>query len=794
MSEPHADSSSNFSFTSFVVRDPPPTTSSQAQPAPSADLLPANAPQFPTIGETLGDFRLLAELGRGAQGRVFLAAQLSLADRPVVLKLSPCTGGEHLALARLQHTHIVPLYAMQDDAQRNLRILCMPYFGGTTLAHLLTALHQQPLLRLTGQHLIDTLDHSQTHTAETLLGRSPARQFLARATYVQAICGIGACLADALHYAHERGLVHLDIKPSNILVAADGQPMLLDFHLAQRPLRPGEPAPLAGATCRAGAPGRGLGGTLSYMAHEQQAAVCAATQQRPIPVAVDGRADIYSLGAVLYEALGGKHPYLPGISPPLHRRNPLVSPGLSDIVHKCLAYRASDRYPEATAVAADLRRHLADLPLRGVRNRSWAERWRKWRRRKPYQLALGVMLLAVLTALVGVGLVTVDHLGSQRETARRALARSQELLQKGQFPEAERVLRRGLSLIEQVPGNGALAQDLNEQLRRVENARNLASREEAARDLHHLADRVRFVYGLDARSVAGLSTLTNSCRALWQKRALILELAGPDSPPETAQRLRTDLLDLAICYADLCVEGATPGKNNAARREALGILDEAESLLGASPVLCRERQSHARALGVAEGQRCDQEARTAWEHYALGRSFLRWGDLEQAARELALALEQQPQGLWPNFYYGLCAARRGRHEEAVPAFSVCVGAAPEVAACYYNRALAFTALGRPAEALRDYTHALERDPHLAGAALNRGILHFKERQYPEARANLLLAIDEGADPAVVHYNLALIHKEQGQKDAARLELRLALESNPRHSEARTLLEALAREH
>src|SRR5262249_10194347 len=102
-------------------------------------------PGFPSTGETWADFYLLTELGRGAVGRVFLATQPALANRAVVLKVSTPDAREHLSLARLQHTHIVPLYAVHDDAPRNLRALCMPYFGGATLGHILEALRDKPV-------------------------------------------------------------------------------------------------------------------------------------------------------------------------------------------------------------------------------------------------------------------------------------------------------------------------------------------------------------------------------------------------------------------------------------------------------------------------------------------------------------------------------------------------------------------------------------------------------------------------------------------------------------------------
>ena len=96
-----------------------------------------STPAFPVAGDSVGGFRLLAVLGRGVRGRVFLAAQPALASRLVVLKLTPRDGREHLSLARLQHAHIVPLYWVQDLPDRDLRVMCMPYLGGTTLAHVM---------------------------------------------------------------------------------------------------------------------------------------------------------------------------------------------------------------------------------------------------------------------------------------------------------------------------------------------------------------------------------------------------------------------------------------------------------------------------------------------------------------------------------------------------------------------------------------------------------------------------------------------------------------------------------
>ena len=156
---------------------------------------------FPEVGELLSGFELVAELGRGASGRVFLALQNSLASRPVILKVTACVQEEHLALARLQHMNIVPLYSEEVLPSRNQRMLCMPYLGGATLARLLELLRDRPASTRSGKHLIDALDQAQLALPVQFPSQGPYRGTLARAPYVQAIAWIGACLADGLQYA-----------------------------------------------------------------------------------------------------------------------------------------------------------------------------------------------------------------------------------------------------------------------------------------------------------------------------------------------------------------------------------------------------------------------------------------------------------------------------------------------------------------------------------------------------------------------------------------------------------------
>ena len=672
-------------------------------------------PDYPTAGDTIGGFRLIEDLGRGARGRVYLATETDLSSRPVVLKLTPLDGAEHLLLARLQHTNIVPVYSVSDDPTRRVRVLCMPYFGRATLASALLALADVPLAARTGQQIVSVIDQQNAALDEVAPGAA-ALQMLSQVSYVEAACWIVASLADALQHAHEHGLVHLDVKPSNILLASDGQPMLLDFHLAREPLRPGVELPDR------------LGGTPGYMPPEQLAAMRSLSSSQPLTQPVDARADIFALGTVLHDLLAKSCPSDPTlqrdralqdasaaslIAPAnrhpasLRQLNPHLSVGLADIIAKCLATNPDDRYATAAALADDLRRHLTDLPLLGAPNRSWTERWHKWRRRHQHAVRVAGLWLMVLVAITA-GLAAAWLQVRQRtDQAVQALSLGRTQLEEHQTAAALATFEGALQMVEQVPYRRELADQLR---RQIADTRRLR----AVEQLRQVADQVRVQYGSTIPASQRPDQLASLCEEFWSKRSQIVASLSVNSE----SRVATDLLDIAIAWADLQVRLAPESELSTARRAALRTLDEAEQMFGPSPVL--EFQRHLFLNEIDEtSANLTLPCRTAWDHYALGRALLNLGQTEPAAAHLRTAVTLDPSGLWPNFTLGLCAHRLNRHDEAIACFSVCIGAAPPLAAPYYNRALSHRARGETHLAERDFAQARKLDPALAEAHHNR---------------------------------------------------------------------------
>ncbi len=247
------------------------------------------------VGDRLDEFELLALLGSGTFGKVFLALQRSM-QRLIAIKVTVDHGPEASTLAQLDHAHIVRVYDVRELPEQGLHILIMEQVSGGSLQDMLRvfASLSRPELRC-GRVFLKQIDHVLAEREQQPPAESALRRQIASWDWPTLVGWLGARLALALDYAHRQGVLHRDLKPANILFTAEGSPRLVDFNVSFA-------AKLEGAN-----PKRFFGGTLPYMSPEQLEAF---DPQHPRgPETLDGRSDLYALGIVLWELLSGQRPF-----------------------------------------------------------------------------------------------------------------------------------------------------------------------------------------------------------------------------------------------------------------------------------------------------------------------------------------------------------------------------------------------------------------------------------------------------------------------------------------------------
>jgi len=376
----------------------------------------------PAPGRRLGGYRLDRVLGQGGMGVVYLATEEAL-DRQVAIKvlhaaLAPSSTAverfdrEARAIARLRHPNLVSVYAVGHE--HGVRYLAMEYIEGSSLA--------------------EVLSRSREHGEKLEVTR---------------VLRWGEQIARALTAAHAEGIVHRDVKPSNIRIAPDGQARLVDFGLA-KDLR------TSGATLT-----EAFIGSPQYVAPEQIGRGGGE---------VDGRADVYGLGVVLYECLTGRTPFagatleqllrriLEDEPPPLRLRRPEASRDVATVVHRALEKEPPRRYPAAGAFAEDLRALLELRPISARRPGPWetSRRWARRHRGASAALLTGAFVLALGGTLRVVhrwrevdrliadaqALVNSDH---QALEASSVLEREYELLREGRIGQSRLAELLGLT-------------------------------------------------------------------------------------------------------------------------------------------------------------------------------------------------------------------------------------------------------------------------------------------------------------------------------------------------------------
>jgi serine/threonine protein kinase/WD40 repeat protein/tetratricopeptide (TPR) repeat protein len=433
--------------------------------------------------EHLGGYRILREIGRGGMGVVYEAEQVAL-GRHVALKVLPLHAArdgsgldrfrlEARAAARLHHTNIVPVYEVGQDG--DAYFYAMQFITGQPLDQVLDELRK---LRAPGS-AAGARRSADPSAARTLLAGVPAPAPLSapdaappsigtrRGTYYASVARVGVQVAQALDYAHKEGIIHRDVKPSNLLLDGDGRVWVTDFGLAKTD---------GTALTRTG----DIVGTVRYMAPERFNGWS------------DPRSDVYSLGVTLYEMLAlrpafGASEHMRLMQQVVHEEPTAlrkldvhVPRDLETVIARSIDKEPSRRYQTAGEFAADLQRFLEDRPVL-ARRASLGERGWRWSKRNPALAAATALTFAALliATVVSVMFAVAQHraadeqkrLGEERQAAldksqhlaadldlalketrghaaRSAVDRAQGLMEQGRLHEAMLWLARA---VEQAP-------------------------------------------------------------------------------------------------------------------------------------------------------------------------------------------------------------------------------------------------------------------------------------------------------------------------------------------------------
>ena len=355
-------------------------------------------------GTSVAHFTLIRMLGQGASGRVWLADD-NMLQRQVALKLPHLKFGDTTYLLReaqtaahLRHPNIVSVYEVGSDGDQ-VFIAC-EYVEGLTLR--------------------DYLSQGTPEISESV--------------------ALITAVASALHHAHEQGIVHRDVKPSNILLNRERQPFVADFGLAKRISRD-ETISSEGQIL----------GTARYMSPEQAAGRTRETDQR---------SDVYAIGVILFEMLTGHLPYRGSVravldqkvyedAPSPRKLAPTLPRDLETICLKCLERDPARRYQSAAEVTDELKRFEAGKPIKARPITALERGWRWCRRRPAVAGLLASLILSLSTGLAG---VSYFYWQAERsaESTRQALYRSEmnlasEYYERGDISGVRQMLDRVVS-------------------------------------------------------------------------------------------------------------------------------------------------------------------------------------------------------------------------------------------------------------------------------------------------------------------------------------------------------------
>ncbi|MCA9033899.1 MAG: protein kinase [Planctomycetaceae bacterium] len=648
------------------------------------------------IAEAFPEFEPLEELGRGAFGRVFLARQRNLADRLVVIKITSDTTTEPERLARLQHTNIVPVYSVHRTA--DWQAICMPFFGRRTLR----------------DHPVADIQSSLRLMEQVAIG---------------------------LQHAHRCGILHRDVKPANILVTDNGQPMLLDFNLSSDSASRSMTRSI-------------VGGTIPYLSPEQ-------LQSLRSGESVSATADIYSIGVILFELLAGRLPFeLPkaasipeliqhaqeresGEIPHIRSINPRVSFAVQDIVLKCLQPESADRYQSAADLAADLRRELDRLPLKHAPNSSIAERIAKWRHRHPRLLSVTTLAAALLA------MVIIAGMGSYA-SQRRMLALHAESQWK-EFQLSAPEIRTLLS---------APDASLPALTEGISSAKNLVNQ-------YHVADSADWHHRHEVQLIEHPQR-----QLLDEELSEIVFLMAYGLQRQsrfcTNEMHQSQLLNEALQWNSLASQfdcAADSGEVWLSQRSAIQQTLNSLSSHAAPQV---DLQFRARPIADGPGQ---------LSGFSNAIRLLEAGDSPAAHVLLSELVQRNPHDYSVWYLLGKSRQAMRLYGDADAAFSTCIALNADCWVAWQDRAVVRLELQRFEDAAADCTNAIHLRPSAPSGYLNRALANAALKEFQMAEADLNMAIQSGG-PSRAFFLRADVRQQQGNQAGAQSDYDAGLKAVP----------------
>ncbi len=608
-------------------------------------------------------------------------------------------------------------------------------------------------------------------------------------------------LCQAVAFAHSRGVLHRDVKPSNIMIGQFGETLVLDWGLAKVMAQPegADDLSYVHVSSSSGSPTSGSSATQDGSVMGSPAYMAPEVAEGRVAEA-DETTDVYLLGATLYEILTGRPPregssnlemleLARNVSPTMPRKiHPSVARALEAICLKAMSRRMQDRYQTAKELAAEVQRYLAGEPVSAYRERLPQRVWR-WCKRHRQLLQRAAVAMVIVACAMGVFAIA-------RKTARlEAIAQAQ--LEVEEFrrlaaetwyyatsidPATERApyydLRKGIDAGQAAlkvaqrwgsyPGDGDLG--------RLPLPEKRADLKDDLYDLHLLIVQARLQTGRAPKMVAEVlelldraATFREPTRSYYRLRADCLELLNKDrraaQEREEAKNLRTPTTAL-----DHFLLGEQ--HRSLSLKKASGTHGDPWNWGVNKPVLQKAMDAYRTALKMQPGH--------FWSHLQLGRCLLSLGRNAEAIEAFGACVALAPDSPWGYSARGLALAMSDdltvpdHYERAQSDFQLAMDKGPDgvFLPALLNRGVSRWLQKEHDDALTDFTAVLSaaEDRRLIEAAYYRGCVHLELGDYREALADFGQVVYQRRDFRHVYLARARIHFIEGRQDAGRKDL------------------------